>query len=1021
MHKFKLLIFSFLIFVMTFGTYSLVDAAETKLPEADGYTEFCFFSQGKYSNISHSHHTSGLNFTRTTAFGGVTSKQSIFMTYSEKREDFAYYNFGMLRLTLPDPENYAISLYYKHLGTTDKLRIGLRCYGIEADANNDVTDSGYIYLNISDVPGFDKTKTGWQKIVIPFNYLKEYGTFDGDLFSNSITEFNWKRIRDIAFVLPTDGMTVGTGIGAFDDIKITEYIDKPQNFKNSTTQSGCLVSFDPPAGSVCEITGYDIYRETISMSKKVLTAGEGYFLEKDNNLAHFETLDASKTHFSDTKLSDDKMYVYYIQTLGERDGTLYRSIPAVEIVSVFDSSAQITTDTALTSPKDVFIVTNEAVSTVVWDCDDTPDRYYITKNGSFCGKTTTNYYIDKNYSAGDVYTVSAFYSHSNKLSDAITAQNRSIETKLVIDSYKFTDTSGNEVSVSGNSDDIKNCVINTSNFTGNPTGAKVIVAVYENSTLNEVYSFTKEIQPGETEFSLPVNLRTLTPTEYKLKLMMWDGFGNLIPIADAKENVYPANATELNKYEINVTDETRQTMRAFGFSPTLNFISTADGFDNSFGFKNHQALADVLIKESGISMARHFVKSESMNFDGSINHEIFKDVTDFIDYITKNGLETYMLTFTGPRLDWCLIDPEETNPSLDFIFLEEYEDVYCRAMVNQMIYLRDNGYTMPVAISPYNEPTNGNIHPLLFHEQYSRIVITLRNKLDEAGFDDLPIIGFETANYTGLQQITGRSQSSDTSFSFSQVEKIPGYKDAVDIVGVHSYGSSGQKPGDIALFANSFPEKERWMTETSFDDITGEGIDNSNRNVEALKKQMQVFAGDVQWGRHNVWLYWLGTYYAIVPSQNDVPVYIDRNNERVYQSLVFATPGSNRIYRSNLYYALSTIFRNVKPGSVVKGVETTCPTLVNESGYRADIAAFEHENGSLVMLVNDSDNDMTMNFSGLKGEIASAYSVRDSREGITKLCTKTVTNSNISEVFVPANSVVFVVSGTDNTLKSVDW
>ena len=74
--------------------------------------------------------------------------------------------------------------------------------------------------------------------------------------------------------------------------------------------------------------------------------------------------------------------------------------------------------------------------------------------------------------------------------------------------------------------------------------------------------------------------------------------------------------------------------------------------------------------------------------------------------------------------------------------------------------------------------------------------------------------------------------------------------------------------------------------------------------------------------------------------------------------------------------------------------------------------AFETERGSVVMLINTSDDEKCFNFEGLSGDNAQiCYIARDIENKMT--FNKQVVEGTISDVFIPRKSVTFVITSKE--------
>ena len=343
-------------------------------------------------------------------------------------------------------------------------------------------------------------------------------------------------------------------------------------------------------------------------------------------------------------------------------------------------------------------------------------------------------------------------------------------------------------------------------------------------------------------------------------------------------------------------------------------------------------------------------------------------------------------------------------------------DLYCDVILKELDYItKTKGLPAPTALSLQNEPENGAYNARYGANIYKKMLVALRKTLNENGYGSIKLLGPECSSYPGTATTAGDSTglAGDSTGIFSKVDRE--YADALDIIGVHSYEAGAPSIEDydegIRQYANP-PEilqgKDKWQTEYCVSDSVEPG---KNFEMTIAQKEFKILSADIGWGGNNVWYHWAGYYWYYTPLADRATEisYAPKNGEVRFVTMTLGYGVGVEYYKNKTYDMLQMIFKNVPVGSVVKRVTLSdnCPEIINECKHLTDVVAFENGNSSIVALTNDSEEDLSFEYSNLKGTTAKCYAIVNGISSVADMGTKQVIDGKV-KVVIPKDSIVLI-------------
>jgi hypothetical protein len=332
---------------------------------------------------------------------------------------------------------------------------------------------------------------------------------------------------------------------------------------------------------------------------------------------------------------------------------------------------------------------------------------------------------------------------------------------------------------------------------------------------------------------------------------------------------------------------------------------------------------------------------------------------------------------------------------------EQY-DLFAEYIRDAIKYLTDRGCPPPAVFSLQNEPegspgwadnaaaldeTDATVSKGIYYTGATLVAVLqkVRTTLNAAGLQSVKLGAPESVNYLN-----------STIFNNVNVNTL---KAAYDIHMIHAYTETSYDNEAAYLTKDPLTKfqtlksqlgKESWETEYS--------VDEENSTImQRLMTAMQVFSSDMVHAGHSVWMWFLGW---MSPTWTV-------NNPKQY--VLLSGDGKTAVEKSRMFDAFAIIFNNVRPGSHVRKVTTTDPSVRTALHIKNGVVAFERAGGgTFIMLINNNtDKPKVYNLSGLAGQAGTLTTMEGHDAYIMKTSAFTVSDGT-AEVLVPKNSVSFI-------------
>lgn len=390
----------------------------------------------------------------------------------------------------------------------------------------------------------------------------------------------------------------------------------------------------------------------------------------------------------------------------------------------------------------------------------------------------------------------------------------------------------------------------------------------------------------------------------------------------------------------------------------------------------------------GITIARLYMDHNHCNEDGSVNTTNMDLLCNDINILNQHTLP-YILCSWSPNYKMKDIEGPTGEGQLRY----DKESAFVDYWLNVCKYIHSKSLPLPTAIVIQNEPTLGRsvYDGMGFQDQeigdfsqYYRVIKSVRQHLDSAGYNAVKLLGPEEGYASGEIWGNGLRYLGGNGFTaFNDAE----LRNAIWGVSGHSYYWETDTIG-IRQWSNSCElwGKDKWMTE--FCDAANKDP-NASLFTYAIESARR-FCSDMVYVRTNYWFWWAASQG---PWRE---VLIDYTN---YMKLP-------------TYYLFQRIWKNVPVGSVVRRVTSNNPSLVTTDNVNMDGAAFvTPQNKTVLVLVNFTSSTMTESIDGLTGNIAHIYqsTATQNMEFIDSL---NVSQGYISSITLPAKSISVIVTST---------
>jgi O-glycosyl hydrolase len=459
---------------------------------------------------------------------------------------------------------------------------------------------------------------------------------------------------------------------------------------------------------------------------------------------------------------------------------------------------------------------------------------------------------------------------------------------------------------------------------------------------------------------------------------------------------------EKDGYTLAVAPDNQQQIKGWGMFPGHSMPAGSD-----LGWKSINTAPnarEVLFGELGANMYRvSFEPQCGLNYTANnreLNAAYVDELAELINYAKTKGVTEYLVSIWSPPHHMKEVYDAGSGGGHAYrprLKKSDY-DLFIAYMVDMVKALVAKGCPPPVAISLQNEPEGawGNNTPVdvtawtSWYEgvELAQLITKMRTELDKAGLQSVRMGGSESPSYAAWITLD------KARMNHAQLKDM-------DIVMVHSYTEDVYNSTNVAVYRDPLDKflenksslgKESWQTEYSAAGTIGAG----KSKLEATQISMRIFASDMVWAQHVVWMWWYGwqTNWSI-----------DRDD---YEVLV-SGDGSEPVRKSPLYEAFSTIFNNVPRGSYVRKVTTDDTELKTIKHLMNDLVAFQTDAGTLIMLVNSTIKEKAYNVSGLTGTTGQLKSITGDEGDQVRTTAFTVHEGKVW-VSIPPRSVNFIIT-----------
>jgi O-glycosyl hydrolase len=445
-------------------------------------------------------------------------------------------------------------------------------------------------------------------------------------------------------------------------------------------------------------------------------------------------------------------------------------------------------------------------------------------------------------------------------------------------------------------------------------------------------------------------------------------------------NVVVTEKADPQVYDAAISDQDQQIIKGWGATPLW-----IDNYDIA-----EQPLVAGATIDMGITMLRFSQLAYVGDGDGNINVSGTEKLINAITIAKDAGLP-YILSRWSPPVDMKTIATPGSMSDDEKVYLKtDKEQTLCNLVVNLFDYIsKTKGLPLPVAYSLQNEPTNGSIWAGCMYspQQYQRVAIMLRSTLNNAGYENIFLLGPEDGSYNNgddwgssvfFMGGTGFPALQDTAFN-----------DAIATLASHSYEWGNQTSladYNAWVYGCDNSGKDRWQTEyCSIDDATGvpQAISTTRRLIS-----------DIAFIKNNVWCTWTVS---------------DGEGNDVQEALCFGD-GANSLTKKPAYYVLRKLFTSVPVGAKVRKVTSTDKALVTTKAGRMDMVSFVSDTNMVVVVVNPTLLKKTTNINGLRGNSAKIFQMAttENNTDMELVNTHSISGNTLSNVALPANSVTII-------------
>ncbi len=478
------------------------------------------------------------------------------------------------------------------------------------------------------------------------------------------------------------------------------------------------------------------------------------------------------------------------------------------------------------------------------------------------------------------------------------------------------------------------------------------------------------------------------------------------PVSEAAKPVRPE--PDLNgyskeaTYNINVLPDNRQEIYDWGAC-----VDQGEFTKSSTWGRGYEASYSAALNDWGMTMFRIGMPSPNSYNENKEFDETYMQL--YLDKAIKPpveaGITKYMISCWHEPIWMRSKDARGWNCLLD-----EHLDDTVEWIIKVFDYITDHGYPAPYCYSIQNEPKDPNTN--ISNEQMRVLSKKVRKAFDENGYEDVKIVVPEGASVRQQRMTFGNE--------FELFRDDPEWADSIDVFAHHSYAQGFDELDTLKQyidFLDEYPDKERWQTEFSGGNKETWFTDR-NITFDMSMFFLKVFMGDMEWIGCNTWMFWYGGIETGGKMFENGDLYgMGAGGFRTTGALLYKSEGDDGVtsYREGpAYKMLKMVFNNVRPGSHVRRLTTDDPTLRNEMDYMVDLAAFDTDKGTAVMIANTDDYPKHYNLNNLKGNSAAIYSIKDTEIYRTDTAYRNVLDGTAYEITIPPMSINLVMTSDED-------
>jgi hypothetical protein len=460
-----------------------------------------------------------------------------------------------------------------------------------------------------------------------------------------------------------------------------------------------------------------------------------------------------------------------------------------------------------------------------------------------------------------------------------------------------------------------------------------------------------------------------------------------------------------------ISSSAQQTFKGWGCTPGFVDTTRTDGtqFHTLVDSERPTSIVDA-VYSVGFDITRIEISPNLRNSDGSVNATALADLKKALKQSRDRGVTKWIAAVWSPPSAFTQYDSASGKQYLRADKVADFANFYV-ARIKDCI---NDGAEVPLGISAANEPdymyTRYNLNDST-KNTWRTLVKTLRTTLNANNLWSVPILSPEGADQGVNEALLGSFQGTDGNGGYAFLESDSDLRNAIGGFATHTYSYLYPNRNTNAI---SRYNKPRWMTEWSIDKNQSTHLNHAFTNARHL-------GADLIDLRHDYWFWWLGFHQSSNGKTTENTVEVDDGQVLMWADYRATTPN----YTKTGHF-IKKLFSSVRPGWVVKRVTDDDSDLRSDNNDRmsqatpwleVDLYAFENSGGtqSVMVLVNPTSNNKTMNVNGLKGGTASVHRL-SSTEDMASVGSISVTGGGISNLSLPARSITLLSTSGGATM-----